>query len=220
MMMCAFKNFGILGAMAVAGGLAAGAQAATLSATFHGASPSLTIQLSLDGGHDYDDYVAGLMNWTKTGGDYDGVDGDYSTFCIELTEHVHSGDSYTFDVVDTQLAPTSSNMGIGKADLIDELYGRFFGDLNFDDPGEMAAFQLAVWEIVYDSGVDLTDGWFRAASGSHRSLAQSYLNALDGSGPRLAVEALAQVGVQDQLVVPEPASALLLSLSLAAWRRR
>lgn len=219
-MMRAFSSLGVLGAIAVAGGLSAGAQAATLSATFHGASPSLTIELSLDGGDDYDDYTAGLMNWTKTGGDYDGVDGDYSTFCIELTEHVHSGDSYTFDVVDTELAPTSASMGIGKADLIDELYGRFFGGLDFDDPGEMAAFQLAVWEIVYDSGVDLTDGWFRAASGSYRSLAQSYLNSLDGSGPRLAVEALAREGVQDQLVVPEPASALLLSLALAAWRRR
>jgi hypothetical protein len=68
------------------------------------------------------------------------------------------------------------------AGAIAELWGRHFGSVNSDITA--SAFQLALWELAYgDTNRDLASGDFRASSGDTRSLAQTWLNSLDGTGP-------------------------------------
>lgn len=63
---------------------------------------------------------------------------------------------------------------------IAELWGRFYGSVNSDQTA--SAFQLALWELAYgETNRDLSSGDFRASSGSTRTLAQGWLDALDGT---------------------------------------
>jgi hypothetical protein len=199
-------------------------QAAEITATFHGVDPGRGVEVSLDGGDTSRETRAGKFNWTKDSGDYDGVDGDFSSFCIELVEQVGNGNQYTFGIETTADAPNTMppGMGAAKADLLSEYFGRFIDVADMSSNKEMAAFQLGVWEIVYDDGLDLEDGDFRVMSdGNENALAQSWLNALDGSGPRIGLDALVAEGIQDQVVVPEPASLVMaLAAMLVAMRRR
>lgn len=202
--------------------IAALASADVITADFHDAAPGRTVEVSQDGGDSYRDVRAGLMNWTKTGGDYSGVSGDFTTFCIELNEHVSNGNGYTYNVVAPDFAPTIlGGMGAAKADLMAELYGRFYGALDFGSNTQMAGFQVAIWEIVYDDGLDLDGGSFRVRdTGAFYDFAVARLAALDGTGPRAQLDAFAAEGVQDQVVVPEPASLILIGMGLLALRKR
>lgn len=68
------------------------------------------------------------------------------------------------------------------AGAIAELWGRHFGSVNSDVTA--SAFQLALWELAYgNTNRDLVTGDFRAFSSDARTLAQNWLNSLDGTGP-------------------------------------
>jgi hypothetical protein len=94
-----------------------------------------------------------------------------------------------------------------------------------------AAFQLAIWELEYDSGHDLSSGAFIAASGSGDTLAaynqaQIWLAGLVNYNPDTVLILLHSDTNQDfitdvkiparDLLLPEPSSLLLLGLGLAA----
>lgn len=202
-------------------GLSAAASAASLTATFNSVGPYNSISVSTDGAANFTGLPSGLMNWTKTGGDYAGVNGNFTTFCIELTEYVSGGGSYVYNIVSPDLAPTSlGGMGLAKADELSELFGRFYAGLNFSDADEMTAMQISVWNIVYDGDLTLAAGPFQVTNGgAYYGLANAMLGALDGTGPHAALDAMAAVGVQDQ-IVPEPASLALLAAGLLLGRPR
>ena len=133
-------------------------------------------------------------------------------------------------------------MGDVRAGLIGELFALAWGDasdLSSGDPAqdliEAAAFQLALWEIVYEYGVDggedgafvpgsldvesgdtyFTGGWFLSDA---LDLAQYWLDMLAGDvPPPPGMVGYGSPGAQDQvtmMVVPLPAPLALAGVGL------
>jgi hypothetical protein len=120
-----------------------------------------------------------------------------TTFCIELGNtaetQISPGTRYTFGVrPDLTTAPTIGTQA--KADAILELYGRHYNTAwaasGFAGSSDAVAFQLALWELVYDGRssdpTSLTDstGHFHvngADYGAAATTAQSWLNGLTGN---------------------------------------
>jgi hypothetical protein len=116
-----------------------------------------------------------------------------STFCVQLDSFIQVGQTYTFQKTSLASAPTIGNQT--KADYITELFGRYYNTAwsnpSFTGSTQATAFQLALWELVYDGptdasskgSLDLSSGTFKDTSSSDSSavsLAQKYLNG--GSG--------------------------------------
>ena len=134
-----------------------------------------------------------------------------------------------------QVGSASGNAG-GPYDAarISELWGRFYNQVVNPTNGQTndinaAAFQVALWELSYgDRDRILTSGSFQLgnASGAVGTVAQGWLNALNGNGPMAdGLLVLANTrgtncqGLacdrQDLITrVPEPASLALLGLGL------
>lgn len=198
----------------------------TIQSTYNGTSPAKSARYSLNGSA-FTGISAGLFNWTRTGGTYagDGAEGEYLTFCIELTEGLGIGNSYTFDVVDVADAPNSlGGMGATNADLLSQLWGQFF-DASFD-ANHAAGFQLAVWDIVYDDDFNVSAGDFQVENVAlFVDIANDFLSNLDDAGPRADLLAKTGRNIQDQIfVVPAPGAMALFGIAgllvLTARRNR
>lgn len=179
-----------------------------------------------------------------------------ATFCIEIDASQPLppiGTNATFSVVNPTTAPTIDNDAT-KVAAITELYGRYYttawNDKNtFHGDTNSVAFQLALWELVYDgaSTKNLGAGNFQAPDlGTYTTTAQNMLNSLNGNtsffnnkfgGSELvallapAEGAKTQDFVQDQLIlrpkgVPAPPAVVLAGIGALAlfgrarWSRR
>jgi len=111
-----------------------------------------------------------------------------TTFCIEISTTQPLPTAGT--PVDFQVLSLSDGLDTTRAAPVTELYGRFYNNepgqnwtnpTTFTGSDASAAFQLALWELVFDTGRNLSSGNFTANfSGSIFNTAQSYLNALTG----------------------------------------
>jgi len=173
-----------------------------------------------------------------------------TTFCIEINP--------ASQPLPPTNPPTNTDFAVvpltgANAAAITELYGRFYNAAgqNWENPNlppryngtftgsdESTAFQVALWELVYDSDRNLATGNFQASNlGNVSTLAQGYLNALNGDtsmfnsrfGNSELVELLAPAGgdksqnnIQDQITirpkagVPAPAGVLLAGMGFLA----
>ncbi|MBY0112757.1 MAG: hypothetical protein K2Y21_08045 [Phycisphaerales bacterium] len=125
----------------------------TVRATFNSVSPNTSCEFSNDFGGTWKGTLAGGMNWTRDNvnpGTFAGLQGDFRTFCIEITQNVGFGNTYDYLVIDPSDAPTFDPMGSFRAGQLSELFGRFYSGLTTGS--DYGAFQMAVWEIVYEIG--------------------------------------------------------------------
>lgn len=218
----------------------------TVVAEFDGVSPGQAFHYRFTGPLRIAD--AGEYTFTRTGGDYDllGSIGDsFTTFCIEINQPVRVGRVHTYEVVELADAPfpgvgagNGKGMGDEKAYDIQRLWANYYDDIGNDNV-KAAAFQIAIWEILYDQDLSLSRGAFQARYGSADPvrIAQGWLKNLswDGDLPELA--ALTSPTAQDQVfalpvsssappaAIPLPASiwagsALLIGLVVAQRIRR
>jgi len=200
----------------------------TVRATFNSVTPSVYCEFSTNSGGSWTGTLAGSMNWTRdnvTPGTYAGLQGNFSTFCIEVTQYVAFGGTYTYDVTNTPNAPTPDinfnlPMGNAKAAQLSELFGRYYNSLVSNT--DFSAFQMSVWEIVYDNGSSVNAGVFQIRNAvPEETLANQWLGTLDGSGPMMGgLFALSNREVQDQIVPGPGALALAGAGGLLVTRRR
>lgn len=219
--------------------VATGASAETLTLNFDGlhfGNDSLTARTSLTGSTQF---YAGAINWSEPGSGQ-----AFTTFCIEVTQLV--SDPTTFTV---QTAPDGTGWfdndptdTLLRARLLQNLYNEFYASASLNE-ATSAAFQLAVWEIVYEDlgsdgniDLDVNDGGFEVTGGSvtaidpvlnlsAASLANAWLSQLNTDGtPVSGLQAWTSNDGQNQLwLIPLPGPAamgLAGMLGLAVARRR
>jgi hypothetical protein len=179
--------------------------------------------------------LAGVYNFDISGGSGITVPGISSYtqlpewgFCIEMQYSTTSYKPYTIkSLQDAPLTggPLGGPMGATKADAIAELFANHIADVAGNNTNA-AAFQLAVWEIVYENNgswdVKATGGaadtGFRATGNAAAlNLANTWLGELDGQGAKATLYAYSNDTYQDYVVqVPVPAAVLLGFLGLGA----
>ena len=148
-------------------------------------------------------------------------------WCIDLTKHV----SYPpFSYSGYTAAPfESAPLGFSAARQLDlaRLFSNDFS-LALTDAHHSAAFQLAIWDILFDNDANLSTsggaGQFGMTGGDFttRALAQSWVTGLGSGTPTFPLVQLTSRDHQDFItppgtgLVPEPAALQLLGAGLAA----
>lgn len=168
------------------------------------------------------------FNVVDDGGVY--WDSTVQGFCIDVTTNLVLSGSVQYNLIE---ADSSSRLNAQQLSLIGSLYDQRAGSLT--NATNSAAFQLALWEILYDPGtLQLTSNgsfWASAFGGNARSVAQNWLNGLDDSGSYVSsyefwvlespLNSAGRLTTQSLLVarptsVPEPGTLALLGLGLVA----
>jgi hypothetical protein len=171
------------------------------------------------------DTTTGEFSFTRVDGGTIDPAASFLAFCIEPREFVSSGSTYTYSLVPLAQGTTNiGGMGQAKADLLSELFGRYYPVLNAPlDAVHASAMQIAIWEIVRETSgtLDVSSGnisFRNPADAPALALAQTYLSSLNGTGPRaINLYALDEVGAQDVIVQiqnPEPATIILMGVAL------
>jgi PEP-CTERM motif len=148
-------------------------------------------------------------------------------WCIELTQYFGFGNSY----VDYASAPESAPEPLSDAvmTLLDQLFTEAYPDA-LHNATNSAAFQLAIWEIIYDSGsMNLGSGSLFVINdhshGASVTQAQTWLTNIGSSTDDYQLFLLRSDRYQDFVTfghpfqaqtVPEPATLMLLVAALLA----
>jgi hypothetical protein len=225
--------------VAAAGAMMTAAQAGTVDVEFTGTGLGRSVRTHLDG-HTQNVFAGQLRHAFSDGTEQcSELDGEYLTFCTELVQYVTPYES-PYECLPLEAAPPTHAMGAVRAQALRDLYvfadGDQFATAGTSDNEDLAAaFQIAVWEIVYDydgtaSSLDVTEGNLRVTRTDGNPLTPGVSGYLDsffgGVGTGAALPELFAVThdqYQDQLVmIPLPLPLAMGAVGLAAvvWRRR
>lgn len=182
------------------------------SATFQRGGPSTNISTM-------------RFDWTRTDAPGPGIDDTipvhFSSYCIDLDQRISRNLPHTFDVI----TPAAAGFTAAQEQTFSRLWASFFSIV--DTPTESAAFQLALWETVYDTNAHLGSGTFSATfPNSAVTLANSWLTTVTDpqyNGPTTVMRVLHSDRVQDQLTaIPTPGAMALAGVAglLGLKRRR
>ncbi len=200
----------------------------------------LTRSITLSGVRNATVHAGELVHEFRNGtGAAASLTGLISTFCTEVTQNVNTN-WHLFTLTDASQAPMpGSGMGEAKASMLARLYG-LAGGQQHQSADYAAAFQMMIWEIVYDYDEAVADtGNLSRTSGNLRfSSSGSYFGAVSAIFDDLRTSLMASAGTpmpnlaaivngttQDQLLVLMPlpsagAMALAGLVGVAGVRRR
>lgn len=163
------------------------------------------VSVSVNGGTS-SGVAAGLFRVTEQN-----TTNDFLAFCIEITQNISLPTTYNIN----QTQPVAAVVG-----LLDKLFTTYVDDVDTRD--EAAAFQVAVWEIIYDGAsgpLDTGVGNFRLTNSNAQVDAQadSYLTNLSSqAGGDYSLYFLNNVDYQDLIVWDDNTSTQVSAPSLIA----
>jgi hypothetical protein len=140
-------------------------------------------------------------------------------FCFELTQYFSPGTTYT--------DYTASNPSSPQFMLLGELFTEAFAHAT-DTPDNSAAFQLAIWEILYENTTptDLRSGGFHVLSDNGHTLTVNQANFLLTHLPSTSTYTITELysrehqnfifGTPTSHETPEPSPLPLLGIGLGA----
>jgi hypothetical protein len=184
---------------------------------------------------------AGKFHWDGSvagGSNPAGLNGTFTSFCIDLKDFVKIGSTFTYTVADLEDAPIlngsaginyglSGGMGADKANVLSLLFGQHYNDVV--NAATAGAFQAAIWEIVYEDGVpanfnnyDVTDydplnthkGFKVNTPTSVTNTANAWLRGLSSTGARMSLAALTSAKYQDQIIIVPTPTAVMAGFGL------
>jgi hypothetical protein len=184
-------------------------------AGFANGSKSVTITLSSPNTAISEGVDAGGFTATLNGGP------SFTAFCVDVYQYISFGSTFSgYSVV------PGSSYAFANSHAATDL-GKLYSEGHaINDAVSEAAFQIAVWEIVYETtgSYNLANGSAQFTGGSAStdgalSLASTWLGSLAATPSLYTVSVLASGTYQDQVIavpVPEPSSYALLAGGLLA----
>lgn len=164
--------------------------------------------------------------FSMTGPLHGGGNETFTAWCLDIVTYMQKSANYV-----TTDSPFQADLTATQKSNIEKLFETGFSGLDLTIGKNSAGFQLALWELVYETGssFDLASGNFQATGGGAIGVAGILLGNL-GHSITQSYELTwlqAEPHISQNLVtaseVPLPAGGLLLAgalAGLAAWRRR
>lgn len=167
--------------------------------------------------------------------DTSGPLGSFVAWCLDLASFLSTSTTVAQPYkITTDPFSNSYELDTAAQARVQKMFDANYTTLTLTNGNQVAGFQLALWDAVYDGDGKLNDGAFRAtASDTIKTLANGYMSAAAGwtGGKRFDMTFLESTGTgshkRQNLVtvapVPVPAAGGLLLLAvggLAALRRR